>query len=63
MPLIDHDKCADLIETGLISFSCTRKPNHKGRHRVCWKAHNLGKDTRFICVTWTNIKEKSVKQP
>lgn len=52
MPIIDHNRCADLIETGQITFCCTKKKNHLGKHGVRWKARNCGVDSRFISVTW-----------
>jgi hypothetical protein len=60
MPLIDHSKCADTIDTEQLTFSCTKKQNHKGKHGTRWKAHNLGVDSRFISVTW---KQKEKTQP
>lgn len=54
MPLINHNKCADIIETGQLTFSCTKKAGHKGKHGTRWVARNLGVDKRFISVTWTN---------
>jgi hypothetical protein len=52
MPLIDHTKCADKIETGQLSFSCTKKIGHKGKHGTRWRARNYDGDFRFISVTW-----------